>query len=309
MTRDFAATFALVSYNQQDIVEEAARAVLAQDSDPLQIILSDDASSDRTFEILQKIAEEYQGPHHVTARRNAQNLGLNGHMKEVVTVAQCDFIIWIAGDDVSVPNRARRILEAQKKTGAKLIFSDAQTRRPDGSVGSQNYRKALLYKESFTLEEAATSFALYLGATAAWHKDLHDRYGGFPKDRAHEDLILGFRAAMENSLHYIPEDLVIYLEDAGVSSRLTRKTSGLENRARRRSILQGQLTVIEQRQKDVDCFGLRADHPARDAMRRLSDKLAMRLCYYDGGVRAYAGRPFRLSHALLSEWLRDIRNR
>jgi glycosyltransferase involved in cell wall biosynthesis len=35
----------------------------SQTYSPLEIILSDDCSSDRTFEIMEEMAREYQGPH------------------------------------------------------------------------------------------------------------------------------------------------------------------------------------------------------------------------------------------------------
>ena len=309
MTDQPAASFILVSYNQQDTVAEAAHAVLAQDCSPLQIILSDDASTDRTFEILQEVAASYTGPHRVQARQNPQNLGVNLHMSRAIELAECDFLIWSAGDDVSVPHRARAILDAYQKTRAKLIFSDAPTQRPDGSPGTQAYRKALFYRSDFTLEQAATSFALFLGAAVGWHKDLFYKYGGFPPERAHEDLILGFRAALENSTHYIPEKLVTYREDIGVSSHLSGKTSTLENRARRTAILKGQYTVLQQRLVDAQTFGLARDHPISQTVHVLRDWTVMRLSYYDGNRAIHTRQPIRLAHALLSEWLRDFRNR
>ncbi len=303
------ASFILVSYNQQDSVAESARAVLAQDCLPLQIILSDDASTDKTFEILQEVAASYNGPHSVQVRQNPQNLGVNEHMSRAIQLTECDFLIWSAGDDVSVPHRARTILDAYQKTQAKLIFSDAQTQRLDGSPGTQTYRKALFYRSDFTIEQAATSFALFLGAAVGWHKDLFYKYGGFPPELAHEDLILGFRAALENSIHYIPENLVTYREDVGVSSHLSSKTSILENRARRTAILKGQHTVLQQRLTDAQTFGLASDHPICQTLYALRDWAAMRLSYYEGNKIIHARQPLRLAHALLSEWLRDFRNR
>ena len=309
MTDQIAASFILVSYNQEDTVAQSARAVLAQECAPLQIILSDDHSTDDTFEILQDIAKNYTGPHYVVARQNVQNMGVNKHMSKAIELASCDFLIWSAGDDISAPHRAQTILDAYERTHAKLIYSDAYTQGPDGNPGTQTYRKALFYQPNFTLDQAATSFALYLGAAVAWHKDLFYRYGGFPAEKAHEDLILGFRAVLEDSLHYIPEKLVTYREDVGVSSHLSGKNSVLENRARRSAILKGQHTVLQQRLTDAETFGLPSDHPVCRNLRALRDRIEMRLSYYEGNKRAHCRDPVRLTHALLSEWLRDVRNR
>lgn len=308
MTDAPAASFILLSYCQEDTIAAAVESLLDQKCEPLEIILSDDASPDRTFAIIEETVSGYSGPHTVIARRNDDNMGVNRHAELLINMAKADLMIFTAGDDINLPHRAFRTIEAHRETGAKLLYSDARTTTREGTPGNKSYRGAVLYGD-YTLEKVATGFALYLGATVAWHKDLHRKYGGWPRNNAHEDLILGFRAAMEESLHYIPEELVTYLENAGVSSHLSRKSSGLENRARRAAILKGQITVLGQRLKDADTFGLAQDHPGRRAMLALKDRLDMRLSYYTGGKTEFANRPLKLTHALASEWLRDIRNR
>ena len=51
----FPASLILLTYNQQSSVAAAIKAALAQECVPIEIILSDDASSDGTFEILQNV--------------------------------------------------------------------------------------------------------------------------------------------------------------------------------------------------------------------------------------------------------------
>ena len=45
-------TFALFAYNQEKYIEEAVQGAFLQTYSPLEIILSDDGSTDRTFEII-----------------------------------------------------------------------------------------------------------------------------------------------------------------------------------------------------------------------------------------------------------------
>jgi glycosyltransferase involved in cell wall biosynthesis len=49
-------TFALFAYNQEKYIREAVEGALAQTYEPLEIILSDDCSSDRTFETMREMA-------------------------------------------------------------------------------------------------------------------------------------------------------------------------------------------------------------------------------------------------------------
>ena len=66
-------TFALFAYNQERFIREAVAGAFSQTYSPLEIILSDDCSSDRTFEIIQEMTAGYEGPHKVILNRNEKN--------------------------------------------------------------------------------------------------------------------------------------------------------------------------------------------------------------------------------------------
>ena len=98
-------TLALLAYNQQRFVAEAIAAAFAQDYEPLEIILSDDCSSDRTFEIMQHMAQTYRGPHRIRLNRNELNLGLASHYNWITENSSGEIIVGAAGDDVSLSSR------------------------------------------------------------------------------------------------------------------------------------------------------------------------------------------------------------
>ena len=52
-------TLLVFAFNQSAMVEAAVRSCLAQESEPLEIVLSDDASTDDTFAVLQALAADY----------------------------------------------------------------------------------------------------------------------------------------------------------------------------------------------------------------------------------------------------------
>ena len=66
----------LLAYNQASTVRGAAESLLAQACEPLEVILSDDASSDETYAVLEDVARVYRGPHAVRAdvRRSRHHL-------------------------------------------------------------------------------------------------------------------------------------------------------------------------------------------------------------------------------------------
>lgn len=104
------ATILFLAYNQEDFVAEAAHACLAQQGEPLEIIFSDDCSTDNTLAILQEVVRSYSGPHQVTVRQNAHNLGIADHYNTLVKLAQGELLITAAGDDVLTRNVRKRWL-------------------------------------------------------------------------------------------------------------------------------------------------------------------------------------------------------
>lgn len=104
-------TFALFSYNQEQYIYEALEGAFSQTYEPLEIILSDDCSGDRTFEIMQEEAKKYTGPHKITLRRNAHNRGIFRHVRDVMEAAQGQYIVVAAADDISVPTRTEELVK------------------------------------------------------------------------------------------------------------------------------------------------------------------------------------------------------
>ena len=73
-------TFAIFSHNQETYIREAVEGAFAQIYEPLEIILSDDCSTDRTFEIMKELASAYHGKHQVVLNKTADNLGTIDHI-------------------------------------------------------------------------------------------------------------------------------------------------------------------------------------------------------------------------------------
>jgi glycosyltransferase involved in cell wall biosynthesis len=86
--------FALFAFNQEKYIREAVEGESTQTYSPLEIILSDDCSSDRTFEIMEEMAREYQGLHLVKVRRTAKNYGVIDHVISIARVSNGDLLIF-----------------------------------------------------------------------------------------------------------------------------------------------------------------------------------------------------------------------
>lgn len=116
-------TFALFAYNQEKYIRAAVEGALAQDYENLEIILSDDCSTDSTFSIIKSMADSYQGPHKITVNRNFENKGLAAHFNKIMAMASGETVVVAAGDDISLTDRVSRTVRVFKEHPNVMLVS------------------------------------------------------------------------------------------------------------------------------------------------------------------------------------------
>ncbi len=268
-------TAVLFCFNQETHVGQAIHDLFQQDAEDLEIILSDDSSSDSTFEILTSEARRYRGPHPVSVRRTRTNVGLNAHINRVVELATGDLIVPFAGDDRFHPSRARRLAMICEADNALLVHSLCTFIGPDGTAVEPINQTASFYHTTDP-STVALSQALFIGATAAWRRDLFTKYGPLPETRAYEDLVLGFRAALERRVSFLPEPVVHYRVGTGISTRNLEGTDITQ----RRDHLQRWRDVLRARLADARIFGLPENDPISASLTNQLQEIEARLACY-----------------------------
>jgi glycosyltransferase involved in cell wall biosynthesis len=218
------ATLILLAFNQEAFIREAALSCLAQDCEPIEIIFSDDASSDGTYAILEQVASEYLGPHQLVVRRNTSNLGIGGHYNLMCEVSRGLLLITAAGDDISEPHRVRRLLQAwDSQNGEPDLISSYLTR-----MGSDGAISDTLKVDDLSLwrspEQWLAKRPFVIGAAHAFTKRLHEEFGPFSSQLSFEDQVMSFRASCLGGGLTVAEPLVKY-RDGGISSRVAIDSS------------------------------------------------------------------------------------
>lgn len=223
-------TFALSAYNQEQFIREAVEGAFAQTYSPLEIILSDDFSNDKTFEIMQEMASNYTGPNKITLNRNEKNKGITGHINKIMKLAGGDLIVDAAGDDISLPQRTQVLVDKWLSTGRKAhsIHSDAiamDVHSQDIGIIRNHNQKQL--EDLFAM---ASRNPHVLGATHAWAKEVFTVFGPLNEDVTHEDCVIPLRSALLGGVVHVPEPLVRYRQDVGVSANyLTMETENIKD--------------------------------------------------------------------------------
>ncbi len=202
-------TFALFAYNQEKYIEEAVQGAFSQTYSPLEIILSDDCSTDRTFEIMQRMANEYQGPHKIVLNRNESNLGITPHFnKLILELSHGELIVLAAGDDISLPERTKKIWLAWEETDRKAFGFMCGLKKMDGNkvfFGSPIMPEPGLKDDGiFNCLHKSTTVT---GAAFAFQRDLCVKFGPLTTAPA-EDVNTFYRAMMMGGVVGVKEILV-----------------------------------------------------------------------------------------------------
>lgn len=104
-------TIGLPVFNGADFIERALRSLLAQSYQDFSIVVSDNASSDTTAEIVRRIARE---DGRIRLVQHPRNLGAGANFISLVASADTQFFMWAAADDRWSPDYVERSLALLK---------------------------------------------------------------------------------------------------------------------------------------------------------------------------------------------------
>jgi glycosyltransferase involved in cell wall biosynthesis len=104
-------------YNQAPFIRETVDSVLGQGYPNLELVLSDDGSTDGTTEILHEYAEHH--PESVKVVASDHNTGIAGAFNRALDAHTGEYIAWLGGDDVMLPGKLSR------QTSALRVRPDA----------------------------------------------------------------------------------------------------------------------------------------------------------------------------------------
>lgn len=208
------ASLIIMTYNQSNFIEDAIKGAFAQTYSNLEIIISDDASTDGTYEKAVKLVNQYNGSHKVRILRNSTNLGLARHLNKLwFTEAKGSWLIPSAGDDVSVKTRVEDLMNFVGDSSI-LIHTDHECIDEKGCyVNCGTYeRNTERYDKlkNCTPEEIFMEEVFVNGCSMAINKRFIQYWGPFNVDVINEDKILAYRAKFCGEVEYLNRKLVAY---------------------------------------------------------------------------------------------------
>lgn len=96
-------------YNGEPFIKDALESLVTQSYRNLEILISDNASTDGTAQICQEYASRDK---RVSYHRHSDNIGLRNNFRHVLSLASGEFFMWACADDIRPPNSVETLVEA-----------------------------------------------------------------------------------------------------------------------------------------------------------------------------------------------------
>ena len=225
MNRPPKVSVGLPVFNGERFVAEAIESILAQTFEDLELVISDNASTDGTEEICRAYAEKDERVRYV---RNRENLGAAYNYNQTFHLSSGTYFKWAAHDDAIRPQFLDRCVEILDRDSSAVIAYprwkaiDETSRPQDYAYAPWDVNSAVPYRRFRNAMAMAG-----LGAVPIFgliRSEVLHRTGLLPA-YAHGDHVLLSELSLYGTFHEIPEELQLHRWHAGRYS-LISSTSG-----------------------------------------------------------------------------------
>jgi glycosyltransferase involved in cell wall biosynthesis len=232
-------------YNHAALLPRALEALAAQTKMPDEIIVIDDASSDRSYEVAKDFSARFTSSVRYSVLHNDANLGVNRTLNRGLGVVAGDYVVCTGADDWLRP----RFIEAMSAAAQQFPDADLLTSRyteyfeaedrlvehaPDSELGLWFIADSSCHffspAELVALLRRAC-VALYFNASLI-RADVLRRTGGFdPALKWHADWFAIYAIALRYGFAVVPESLAVFRVASG-----TYSGSGVHDRKRQTEV-------------------------------------------------------------------------
>lgn len=258
---------ALCTHNSSRFISAQIASILDQSVLPTEVVVSDDASTDGTVELIEQIFHERQTPVVLRVLRNPSPLGVTANFEQAVLACRQPLIALSDHDDVWLPDRIAGDLPLfEADPDLLLVHSDAVLIDETGQPIGANLHESLSIRDS-EREELGTgrAFEVYLrrnlvtGAATMFRSELLALAVPFPPEWVHDEW-LGVIAAAQGGARMSDRAVLLYRQHGsnviGVRRPTRRNRLGrmLEHRSDRFVRLAERAEVLSHR---LDALGTR----------------------------------------------------
>lgn len=225
-------------YNHEKYIEDALQSVLAQTYENIEVIICDDCSTDRSWEIIQSFMPKLQNRFRkVKIFQNPHNLGVTPTLNKMIERMTGEVTYILSGDDMIAGDYIAEIMQAYKEHPEVSVFVSNGYRVEEKTRYSQIDCSSLTlwYKQSPDFNKETLFERLYwqncvFAIGASIKRIVYDEFGFYDTDICIEDLEYWLRIskAKETNFFYIDKPLVFYRQNPNSLSSQEKNAGYIE---------------------------------------------------------------------------------
>lgn len=202
-------TVGIVCYNQEDYIAQSIESILNQDYRPIQIIVSDDCSTDRTREIIETYRKEY--PSIILTQYHEKNLGICKNLISLFPQSEGKYFCWLGGDDYFLPGKlSAQVKHMQANPLAIMSYHDTNVIDETGFLYRYNDPKLGQRAFNGNITRNLITHRCFISALSIM-VDMEKAQGIEPTTVALcSDWLYFIEVSMKGQVDYIPDILGVY---------------------------------------------------------------------------------------------------
>ena len=198
----------LITYNQEEYIAQTIESIVNQKHDyPYELIIGDDASHDRTPEIIREYAEKY--PDIIKLIFNQSNMGILKNFSNVLSHCKGKYIMECAGDDWWLPGKVQKQISfMEENSDVGMCYGKVQAYKS----GRKSAEFEGIKRETF--DELLYKGNIIPAVTVCYKRELYENYVKEIKPETQnwlmEDYPMWLYMSHESKIRFLNEKFACY---------------------------------------------------------------------------------------------------
>lgn len=201
----------LLSYNHEKTISSVIDSILAQSCGNFRLYISDDCSTDGTWDILESFRRR---GYDITLLKTPSNCGMAGNANFAFQFIDAPYIALLHHDDICAPNLLEEWSAVMKRNPSVGFVFNQYGVYGSNFIYRESFESDVINGHTFIENNLFSGWGCIVRGTAMIRKTFWDQVGGMrPKYGLLADIDLWMRLSMISDVGYVPKPL-IYVQHA-----------------------------------------------------------------------------------------------
>lgn len=239
----------LMVYNHEAFIEDCLKSLLLQSYPNMELIILDDASTDRSREIIsryyEKLKEKFNRVVFLFHKRNCGKIPRN--MNELIEQAWGEFYKGFSGDDIMCPACISELTECmQMHSEVSVVYSNGYVIDDNFKLEKHGGMETKIFLQNPINDTCENTFRKLMfgmgpsSPSAMFRRSVYGRYGPYDESIPYEDYEYWLRISRKERFFYLDKNLIYYRKSV---NSLTSYKGGEGKRKMKKSMLSDHMTI------------------------------------------------------------------